>query len=83
MTPAQAANRVAEAIEAQYEICIPFAARDLIRDAILEERAAFPSELRSRWEACGPWVADEDLTEEGLADKRLFLELLADRRLQS
>lgn len=39
--------------------------------------------LRAQWEACGPWVPDEDLTDDGRAVKAAFADLLADARLRA
>lgn len=45
-----------------------------------EQREVLPEwakEMAAHWQACGPWVPDEDLTERGRAIKAAFMEMLA------
>lgn len=50
--------------------------------ARLKEATDLVVEMKAHWGACGPWVPDDSLTEDGLAIKRQFEAMLNDDRVQ-
>lgn len=42
----------------------------------------FIAELQAAWEACGPWVPESGLTDDGRLVRAVFLKLMTDGRLR-